>query len=46
MLSQAMTKVAMIRLMPVRLDGQSSRWSHESHRKTARTKTAEDLIMA
>lgn len=44
--SEAMIKVAMIRLMLVRLTGQPSRWSHESHRKTARTKTIEDLIAA
>ncbi|WP_424863914.1 transposase [Streptomyces sp. MMS24-I29] len=44
--SEAMIKVAMIRLMLVRLAGQPSRWSHESHRKTARTKTVEDLIAA
>ncbi|WP_326770909.1 IS5 family transposase (plasmid) [Streptomyces sp. NBC_01591] len=44
--SEAMIKVAMIRLMLVRLAGQPSRWSHESHRKTARTKTIEDLIAA
>jgi transposase len=44
--SEAMIKVAMIRLMLVRLAGQPSRWSHESHRKTARAKTAEDLIAA
>ncbi|MER7694145.1 IS5 family transposase [Streptomyces sp. NPDC097610] len=44
--SEAMIKVAMIRLILVRLAGQSSRWSHESHRKTARTKTTEDLIVA
>jgi transposase len=44
--SEAMIKVAMIRLMLIRLAGQPSRWSHESHRKTARTKTAEDLIAA
>ncbi|MFF3656600.1 hypothetical protein [Streptomyces olivochromogenes] len=44
--SEAMIKVPMIRLMLVRLAGQSSRWSHESHRKTARTKTTEDLIVA
>jgi transposase len=44
--SEAMIKVAMIRLMLVRLAGQPSRWSHESHRKTARPKTVEDLITA
>ena len=44
--SEAMIKVAMIRLMLVRLAGQPSRWSHESHRNTARAKTAEDLIAA
>ncbi|MEU1941052.1 IS5 family transposase [Streptomyces sp. NPDC020125] len=44
--SEAMIKIAMIRLMLVRLAGQSSRWSHESHRKTARAKTVEDLIAA
>ncbi len=44
--SEAMIKVAMIRLMLVRLAGQPSRWSHESHRKTARTKPVEDLIAA
>ncbi|MCX4734623.1 transposase [Streptomyces sp. NBC_01363] len=44
--SEAMIKVAMIRLMLVRLAGQPSRWSHEFHRKTARTKTVEDLIAA
>jgi transposase len=44
--SEAMIKVAMIRRMLVRLTGQPSRWSHEPHRKTARTKTAEDLIAA
>lgn len=36
----------MIRLMLVRLAGQSSRWNHESHRKTARAKTVEDVIPA
>jgi hypothetical protein len=35
--SEAMIKAAMIRLMLVRLAGQSPRWSHEPHRKTART---------
>ncbi|MFE7429678.1 transposase, partial [Streptomyces sp. NPDC057545] len=44
--SEAMIKVAVIRLMLVRLAGQPSRWSHESHRKTARAKTVEDLIAA
>lgn len=44
--SEAMIKVAMIRLMLVRLAGQSSRWSHESHGKSARPKAAEDLITA
>jgi transposase len=44
--SEAMIKVAMIRLMLVRLAGQPSRWSHEPHRKTARAKTVEDLIAA
>ncbi|MER5363622.1 IS5 family transposase [Streptomyces sp. NPDC002785] len=44
--SEAMIKVAMIRLMLVRLAGQSLRWSHESHRKTARARTVEDLIAA
>ncbi|WP_438363986.1 transposase [Streptomyces viridosporus] len=44
--SEAMIKVAMIRLMLVRLAGQPSRWSHESHHKTARTKTVEDQIAA
>uniref|UniRef100_UPI00374DFDE1 IS5 family transposase n=1 Tax=Streptomyces lonegramiae TaxID=3075524 RepID=UPI00374DFDE1 len=44
--SEAMIKVAMIRLMLVWFAGQSSRWSYESHRKTARTKTTEDLILA
>jgi transposase len=44
--SEAMIKVAMIRLMLVRLAGQPTRWSHESHRKTARAKTVEDLITA
>jgi hypothetical protein len=34
--SEAMIKASMIRLMLVRLAGQSSRWSHESHRETAR----------
>jgi hypothetical protein len=41
-----MIKVAMIRLMLVRLAGQPSRWSHASPRKTARAKTVEDLIAA
>ena len=41
--SEAMIKVAMIRLMLVRLAGQPARWSHESHRKTAPT-TIEHLI--
>lgn len=44
--SEAMIKVAMIRLMLVRLAGQPLRWSHEPHRKTARAKTVEDLIAA
>jgi transposase len=44
--SEAMIKVAMIRLMLVRLAGQPSRWSHETHRKTARTNTVEDYIAA
>ncbi|MEV7235110.1 IS5 family transposase, partial [Streptomyces sp. NPDC051020] len=44
--SEAMIKVAMIRLMLVRLAGQSLRWSHESHRKTARADTVEDYIAA
>ncbi|WP_456303017.1 hypothetical protein [Streptomyces mirabilis] len=39
--SEAMIKVAMIRLMLVRLAGQPSRWSLKSHRKTV-----EDLIAA
>ena len=42
---EALIKVAMIRLMLVRL-GQPSRWSHKSHRKTARAKTVEDIIAA
>ncbi|MEV6118667.1 hypothetical protein AB0L59_40935 [Streptomyces sp. NPDC052109] len=46
MTSEAMIKVAMVRLTLVRLAGQSSRWNHESHRKAARTKTTEDLIRA
>ncbi|MFJ1551994.1 hypothetical protein ACIPEK_46460, partial [Streptomyces sp. NPDC088246] len=44
--SEAMIKVAMIRLMLVRLAGQSLRWSHESHHKTARANTVEDYIAA
>lgn len=44
--SEAVIKVAMIRLMIVRLAGQPSRWSHEIHRKTTRPKTVEDLIAA
>ncbi|MGW3661402.1 IS5 family transposase [Streptomyces sp. NPDC005151] len=44
--SEAMIKVAIIRLMLVRLAGQSLRWSHESHRKTARANTVEDYIAA
>ena len=44
--SEAMVEVATIRLMLVRLAGQSSRWSHEPHRKAARAKTVEDLIAA
>ncbi|MDU9001056.1 MULTISPECIES: hypothetical protein [Streptomyces] len=44
--SEAIIKVPMIRLRLVRLAGQSSRWSHESHRKTARIKTTEALIVA
>ncbi|MFG2558218.1 hypothetical protein [Streptomyces sp. NPDC048496] len=43
---EAMIKVAMTRLTLVRLAGQPSRWSHESHRKTARTKTIEAPIAA
>ncbi|MGW7194108.1 hypothetical protein [Streptomyces sp. NPDC054838] len=35
-----------VRLMLVRLAGQPSRWSDESHRRTARAKTVEDLIAA
>src|SRR5882757_3267810 len=42
--SEAMIKVAMIRLMLVRLTGQPARWSHEPHRKTARTAIVEELI--
>ncbi|MBB5935576.1 transposase [Streptomyces zagrosensis] len=44
--SEAMIKVAMIRLMLVRLAGQPSRWSHDSQRKAARSTTVEDLITA
>ncbi|MGW7698057.1 transposase [Kitasatospora sp. NPDC054768] len=44
--SEALIKVAMIRLMLVRLAGQPSRWSHESHRKTAQANTVENLIAA
>ncbi|MGX1895606.1 transposase [Streptomyces anulatus] len=44
--SEAMIKVAMIRLMLVRLAGQPTHWSHESHRRTARPATVEDLITA
>ncbi|MET8130375.1 IS5 family transposase [Streptomyces sp. NPDC005065] len=44
--SEAMIKVAMIRLMLVRLARQSPHWSHEPHRKTAQSATAEDLIAA
>jgi hypothetical protein len=44
--SEAVIKVVMIRLMLVRFAGQPSRWSHESHRRTARAKTVEDLITA
>ncbi|MDX3427144.1 hypothetical protein PV440_41480, partial [Streptomyces sp. ME02-6985-2c] len=43
--SEAMIEFAMIRML-VRLSGQSSRWSHEPHRKTAPAKTVEDLIAA
>ncbi|QHC24624.1 IS5 family transposase [Streptomyces sp. GS7] len=44
--SEAMIKVAMIRLMLVRLAGQSSRWSHDDERKTARSTSVEGLIAA
>ncbi|WP_326791290.1 IS5 family transposase [Streptomyces sp. NBC_00841] len=44
--SEAMIKAAMIRLMLVRLAGQSPRWSHEPHRETARMATVEELIAA
>jgi hypothetical protein len=44
--SEAMTKAAMVRLMLVRLAGQSSRWSHESLRETARAHVIEDHIAA
>jgi hypothetical protein len=44
--SEAMIKVAMIRLMLVRLTGRPARWSHEPHRRTARPATVEDLIAA
>jgi transposase len=44
--SEAMIKVAMIRLMLVRLAGQPSRWSHDDRRKTTPTTTVEDLIAA
>ncbi|MEW2491929.1 IS5 family transposase [Streptomyces sp. NPDC048411] len=44
--SEAMIKVAMIRLMLVRLAGQPSRWSHDDSRKTVRSTTVEDLIAA
>jgi transposase len=44
--SEAMIKVAMIRLMLIRLAGQHSQWSHESHRKSARITTVEDLMAA
>lgn len=44
--SEAMIKVAMIRLMLVGLAGHSSPWSHECHRKTAQTNTVEDYIAA
>ncbi|MFE7245420.1 IS5 family transposase [Streptomyces sp. NPDC057580] len=43
---EAMIKVAMIRLMLVRLTGQPSRWSHDDSRKTVRSTTVEDLIAA
>lgn len=44
--SEAMIKVAMIRLMLARLTRQSPRWSHNLHRRTARTATVEDIIAA
>ncbi|MFF3876627.1 transposase, partial [Streptomyces sp. NPDC001978] len=44
--SEAMIKAAMIRLMLVRLAGQSPRWSHEPHRKAARVTPVEALIAA
>jgi transposase len=44
--SEAMIKVAMIRLMLVRLAGQPSRWSHDDNRKAAHPASVEDLIAA
>ncbi|NXY94168.1 IS5 family transposase [Streptomyces sp. BR123] len=44
--SEAMVKVAMIRMMLVRPAGQSSRWSHDDSRKTVSSMTVEDLVAA
>ncbi|MFF2852120.1 transposase [Streptomyces sp. NPDC058001] len=42
--SEAMIKVATIRLMLVRIAGQPTAWTHDTHRHTARQTTIENLI--
>jgi hypothetical protein len=44
--SEAMIKIAMIRLMTIRLAGQAVRWSNATEREAARRINAEQLIAA
>ncbi len=44
--SEAMIKVAMIRLMTARLAGDTTRWSNTTEREAARRLTIEDIIAA
>jgi transposase len=44
--SEAMIKIAMIRLMAIRLTGQQIRWSNHAGREAARRLTAETLTTA
>ncbi|MEU0156069.1 hypothetical protein ABZ071_30075, partial [Micromonospora fulviviridis] len=44
--SEAMIKVAMIRLMTIRLAGQNIRWSNATEREAARRINAEQIIAA
>ncbi|MEU0154392.1 hypothetical protein ABZ071_21185, partial [Micromonospora fulviviridis] len=44
--SEAMIKIAMIRLMTIRLAGQAIRWANATEREAARRINAERLITA